>query len=466
VKGVIFNAVEEAVVKLYSEDVWDDLLDAAGVSGRYTSLGSYDDSELIALVEAAVEMTGIDATELIKVLGRHSFPHLASRYPELVSESDGTHDFLRRVNDIIHPEVLKLHPDATPPQFEFEQRSDGALRITYHSVRKLGVLAQGLMYGAADKFGEEIEVDVISGLAEVSPDAVIARLERRLERERDARRQAEEISERGMRDLWIANRELDARVEERTQDLAATLEQLRIATSARDRFLSTLSHEMRTPLNGVLGMLELLGPHLAGEQGKDYLEVATESADRLYQLVTRLLDLVELDSGSFTTNRTTVAVRELAEVIRGRWQAESLRSGHLLTVWSEGNDDCFVDEPRIVQIANELIENAITHATPGAIRVALHSSARGFDLSVADAGPGISPDLIPDLLNSDFSMVDDTAARTAQGLGLGLGICRRMAEAIGGTLSLAGNDDAGTTALLSMPTNDSPDPHYREANNS
>ncbi len=165
-KGVIFNAVEEAVVTLYSEDVWDDLLDAAGVSGRYTSLGNYDDAELIALVETAVQMTGIDATELVKILGRHSFPHLASRYPDLVEDSDGTHDFLRRVNDIIHPEVLKLHPDATPPQFEFENLDDGALRITYHSARKLGVLAQGLMYGAADRFAEEIEIDVVSGIGE------------------------------------------------------------------------------------------------------------------------------------------------------------------------------------------------------------------------------------------------------------------------------------------------------------
>ncbi len=165
-KGVIFNAVEEAVVNLYSEDVWDDLLDAAGVSGQYTSLGNYDDSELIALVLAAVEMTGIDANELIKVLGRHSFPHLAGRYPELVEGSAGTHDFLRRVNDIIHPEVLKLHPDATPPEFLFEDRDDNTLRLTYKSARKLGILAQGLIYGAADRFGEEIDIEVVSGLGE------------------------------------------------------------------------------------------------------------------------------------------------------------------------------------------------------------------------------------------------------------------------------------------------------------
>ncbi len=167
-KGVIFNAVEEAVINLYSEDVWDDLIDAAGVSGQYTSLGHYDDSELIALVVAAVEMTGIDANELIKVLGRHSFPHLADRYPELVDDADGTLDFLRKVNEIIHPEVLKLHPDATPPAFDFEDLPGGGFRMTYTSERKLGILAQGLIYGTADRFNEEVDITVVEGLGETT----------------------------------------------------------------------------------------------------------------------------------------------------------------------------------------------------------------------------------------------------------------------------------------------------------
>ncbi len=165
-KGVIFNAVEEAVVRLYDEDTWDDLLDAAKLDGHYTALGSYDDADLGALVGAACPMTGHEPHELIRVLGRHAFPHLADRYPELVDEATGTHDFLRRVNDIIHPEVLKLHPDAKPPSFEFEDLSDDVLRITYKSARKLGVLAEGLILGAGDRFGEHVEVTIISGLDE------------------------------------------------------------------------------------------------------------------------------------------------------------------------------------------------------------------------------------------------------------------------------------------------------------
>ena len=298
--------------------------------------------------------------------------------------------------------------------------------------------------------------------AEVSPEITIARLEKRLQRERDARRQAEEISERGMRDLWLANRELDKRVEQRTENLVEALEQLRVATSARERFLSTLSHEMRTPLNGVMGMLELLGQHLAGEQGQRYLDAATESAERLFQLVTRLLDLVELDSGSFTTTRSTVNVSSLADAVRDRWQMEALRGGYLLTVMTHGQDDCWIDEPRVVQILNELIDNTLTHATPGAVRIELRSYDEGFLASVSDSGPGIAPELIAELLDSDLSMVDDSAARTAQGLGLGLGICRRIAEAVGGTLELESDGKTSSTATLAMPTNiarsDQPDP--------
>ena len=165
-KGVIFNAVEDAVVDLYSEDVWDDLLDAAKLDGHYTSLGEYDDAELLSLVTAACEMTGHQPDELVKILGRHAFPHLAGRYPELVDGADNTHAFLRRVNDIIHPEVLKLHPDAKPPEFEFEDLPDSVLRITYKSERRLGALAEGLILGAGDRFNEDVQITVVSGMGD------------------------------------------------------------------------------------------------------------------------------------------------------------------------------------------------------------------------------------------------------------------------------------------------------------
>ena len=280
----------------------------------------------------------------------------------------------------------------------------------------------------------------------------VARLERRLERERHARREAEEIADRGMRELWLANQSLDARVSERTADLEQTLEQLRVASSARERFLATLSHEMRTPLNGILGMLELLGPHLDGEQPQTYLGTARDSAQRLHQLLSRLLDLVELETGNLTPETRPVLAADLAESIRDRWARPLLNSGHLLTVASFIDERVLeIDDGRIGQIIDELLDNVAAHGAPGSVRVELHLDDDQLTVRVRDNGPGIDPDQIHDLFH-DFSMLDDTTARAQQGLGLGLGLSRRIARALGGSLRLDSDGESYTAAVLTILT--------------
>lgn len=279
----------------------------------------------------------------------------------------------------------------------------------------------------------------------------IARLERRLERERKARREAEEIADRGMRELWLVNQDLDQRVAERTADLEETLRELAIASSGRERFLSTLSHETRTPLNGILGMLELLTPHVEGTQAADYLTTAARSAERLRQLLTRLLDLVELGSGDVTLDLQPTDLSDLADSIRSRWQLTAMRTGHLLAVSASGDTTVVrLDERRVLQILDELLDNAVTHGDRGTVSVDISTTEDRLRLQVTDAGPGIDPDLIEGLFN-DFSMLDDSTARTSEGLGLGLGLCRQLAEALNGTLSITNDGFEHTVAELTLP---------------
>ncbi len=290
----------------------------------------------------------------------------------------------------------------------------------------------------------------IKSSPEMTSDEKIARLERRLSRERQARRQAEEIADRGMRELWLTNRSLDQRVEERTADLEATLAKLQVASGSRQRFLATLSHEMRTPLNGILGMLELLTPHTSGEQAQTYLGTARESADRLHQLLARLLDLVDLETGSLRPDLRLIAGSDLADSIRDRWQLRAMRGGHLLTVSSHLEDQSFlIDDDRVSQIVDELLDNTTTHANRGAVRVVLHHDEDQLVVSVSDSGPGIDPELIEGLF-SDFSMLDDSTARAHQGLGLGLGLSRRISQAMGGDLVLDSDGETYSTATLTV----------------
>lgn len=158
-KGVVFNLLEEVVIAEHGEDAWDDLLDAAGMGGSYTSLGSYADEDMYKLVGAAARHLGISPMEVLRWFGQKSMPLLAQRYPAFFQAQPSTRPFLISLNSIIHPEVRKIYPGADVPVFDFEDAPDGALLMGYHSARRLCALAQGFAEGAAEHYGEPMRFE-------------------------------------------------------------------------------------------------------------------------------------------------------------------------------------------------------------------------------------------------------------------------------------------------------------------
>lgn len=157
-KGVIFNLLEEAVVDQFGDATWDDLLDAAELEGAYTSLGSYPDSEIMALVAAASEKLKLSPAAILRWFGKSAIPSLAIQYPAFFTAPGNVRNFLLSVNAIIHPEVRKLYSGAGCPHFQFEEMETGELIIGYSSPRKMCALAEGFIVGAADHFGEMLTV--------------------------------------------------------------------------------------------------------------------------------------------------------------------------------------------------------------------------------------------------------------------------------------------------------------------
>ena len=156
-KGIVYNLLEECVSREYGADTWDSLLDAAGLDGVYTSLGSYPDQNLFALVAAASDTLGQPADTVIRWFGRHALPILADQYPRFFAPHRTTRSFVLTLNDIIHPEVRKIYPGADVPVFDFDTSSD-VLVMGYRSSRKLCAFAEGLLEGAADHYGELIAI--------------------------------------------------------------------------------------------------------------------------------------------------------------------------------------------------------------------------------------------------------------------------------------------------------------------
>lgn len=153
-KGIIFTLVEDAIVAEHGEDTWDDLLSEAGLSGVYTALGNYPTAELMALIGAGAAALGQPADDLVRSIGPHAVGGLVARYPHFVAPHDSVRPFLLTLNDVIHAEVRKLHPDARPPDFWFEDDDPDVLLVHYRSDRRLCALAVGMIEGAAEHFGE------------------------------------------------------------------------------------------------------------------------------------------------------------------------------------------------------------------------------------------------------------------------------------------------------------------------
>jgi hypothetical protein len=158
VKGIVFNLLEEVVTREYGDATWDHLLDAAGLEGAYTSLGSYDDEQIFALVRVASEALNIVPEDVLRWFGERAMPLLARRYPAFFAHHVNTRGFLLTLNNIIHPEVRKLYPGAQTPVFDFDTSLADVLAIGYNSPRRLCALAEGFMRGAAAYFGERLDI--------------------------------------------------------------------------------------------------------------------------------------------------------------------------------------------------------------------------------------------------------------------------------------------------------------------
>lgn len=157
-KGIIFNLAEEVVRNSHGEDAWDAVLDGAGLDGSWTSLGSYPDKDLAKVVGSAARWLGLSVEATLRVIGEGAVPLLAQRYPQFFRPHATTSSFVLTLNDVIHPEVRKLYPGATPPTFGFASLGQNDLSLSYSSARQLCALAVGFLHGAASHYGQSVVI--------------------------------------------------------------------------------------------------------------------------------------------------------------------------------------------------------------------------------------------------------------------------------------------------------------------
>ncbi|MEM8499751.1 MAG: heme NO-binding domain-containing protein [Pseudomonadota bacterium] len=154
-KGMVFCLLNEMVEEKFGIEAWDTLLDATGFDGIYVATETYDDAELMSLVSAASEATGIQPEELVKQFGEYMIPSFLVSYPMFFQGHANLKSFLLTVDQVIHVEVRKLYPEAGLPEFKYTDKNDSELTMHYSSPRKLCALAEGLISGSAKHFKQE-----------------------------------------------------------------------------------------------------------------------------------------------------------------------------------------------------------------------------------------------------------------------------------------------------------------------
>ncbi len=231
------------------------------------------------------------------------------------------------------------------------------------------------------------------------------------------------------------------------RDISDRLQAENALTDARDKaiagekskadLLAVMSHEMRTPLNGILGTLDLVEPEGLDTQTRQYLRIIGQSGETLLTHVNDVLEVSRLDAGKLAMKRTSFDLVALLEEIVDGQTGPARQNGNTLSLAPPSPDlhAVYGDPDRLRQILLNLVGNAIKFTRDGAITLetAILAGLSEVELRVTDTGPGIAETDL-DRIFADFVTLDPSYQRSADGTGLGLGISRRLAQAMGGTL--------------------------------
>jgi signal transduction histidine kinase len=233
-------------------------------------------------------------------------------------------------------------------------------------------------------------------------------------------------------------------------------ERLRKADEMKSRFLSNTSHELRTPLSSIRALAKLLLDRMDGdltlEQERQVRYIESAATD-LSELVNDLLDLAKIEAGKVEVQMAPVVVENLFRTLKGMLRPLVDEARVDLVFDEAGVREPFdSDEGKIGQVLRNFISNALKFTEQGAVRVSAHCDAGSDSIvfAVADTGIGISPDNLQ-LIFEEFSQIEHPLQRRSKGTGLGLPLCRKLAELLGGSVEVSSEVGAGSTFRLVLP---------------
>lgn len=234
-------------------------------------------------------------------------------------------------------------------------------------------------------------------------------------------------------------------VSESSRELEHALEQVQRQSAVKALFLGTMSHELRTPLHGILGLTELVQRQSSDHKVVHHLSLIRSSGTHLLELIGALLDVSRIDAGRLEIHSApfdlVLEIRSMADLYELRAETKGIAFRAAIEI----GDSCWVhaDAARVRQILHNLLGNAVKFTKRGWVGFSATQVKGVFHFEVTDTGPGIAVDELPHIFEA-FRQAGDSAAKPADGTGLGLTIARELARAMQGDIIAASAPGVGS----------------------
>lgn len=280
---------------------------------------------------------------------------------------------------------------------------------------------------------------------------------KRFERERAARKEAEQLLEAKSAEVYEINKNLEKLVYERTIALEEALKSANIAKEAKSNFLAKMSHEIRTPMNGIIGFTQLISQTDLNEKQEEYINIITSSTQTLLSVINDILDYSKIESGKLVPEIIETNILEELNNIFSLFKnsAKAKNINYILSIDDKIDTFLYSDIHKIKQVVSNLINNALKF-TPENKKVSLNISLLKDDLEyqeivfyVEDEGIGIPLDKQKKIFEA-FSQADESTSRKYGGTGLGLNISSSIINLLGGTLEVESIENIGSKFFFTL----------------
>ncbi|MEL6720910.1 MAG: ATP-binding protein, partial [Bacteroidota bacterium] len=248
-------------------------------------------------------------------------------------------------------------------------------------------------------------------------------------------------------------------------DLTNLSRQAKAAVKVKSQFLSVVSHEMRTPMNAVIGMTDLLAKTPLSKLQSEYIDSIQMSGNSLITIIDDILDITRIQEGKIRIEQKVFDLRVLLKQAHQTFQEMTNEKGLTLKLHTASNLPKYIksDPARIRQILDNLVGNAVKFTAHGFIQIAVTAekvNANQFklDFEVKDTGIGIASENLKTIFDP-FSQEDSSLSRRHMGIGLGLPISRQLSNIMGGDISVESEEGKGTTFtfhILAEQSKDAP----------